>query len=229
MATATRTGIAKAATASAELTDIDVLEVANVDAPANKRPFVVVKSADTPAADSSSSNPADPAPGVVAAPVAPEQQVAVVAALAADPAPEPVTAQPSDPIVTHGEATPVEKRGAKMAKKRLERLEASYVELGKILKELRDEEDAEDESAKSDVAKASEPNPLAPRLEALTKSAADLQAKVVEQENRIAEQDRAIAKQASIIALAKRAPAPNSNSQEGSDIEKAVKPFAWPY
>jgi uncharacterized protein YoxC len=220
MRTATRTSIAKAAAATAELTDVEVLEVANVDAPANKRPFVVVKSAEgtvlpaEPIASAETGAPSTPATETVTAPVTLEQQatdVAAAAALAATPAPEPVA-----------------KRGAKMAKERLDRLATSVSELTKIVKELQDEVDAEGESTdKSKVAKADEPNPLAPKVDELTKSVSDLQVKLDAQAKQIADQSVSIAKQAEIIKAAKQTPAPNSNEPE--EVAKSTaKPFSWP-
>lgn len=242
MATGTRRHIAKATAATGELTDIQVLEVSPVDAAANKRRWLAVKSADSSADGSVAPDdgatpaepaaPSDPAAEVVTAEVTPEQQVidsTAAAALAASPEPEPVIDPPSEPIVPQGEVIPVEKRGAKMAKKRLERLEASHAEIGKILKELRDDVDAEDDATKSGVAKAVEPNPLAPQVEALTKSEADLRATVEKQAKNLESAKQAIAKQADIIAKAKLAPEPNSKTLEGDDTEKSAKPFRWPY
>ena len=224
---AIRTSIAKAATATAELTDIEVLEVANVDAPANKRPFVVVKSAEgseppvVPVANEPAA-PVVPAPEAVTAPVTIEQAAIDAAAAAALAAP---VVPPSEPAAVE---TPIEKRGAKMAKDRLTRLKATHAELGKILKELSDEVAEEEESTKSKVTKADEANPLAPQVEALTRSATDLQAKLAEQEKTIADQGVAIAKQAEIIKAAKRVPAPNSSDPQ-EVVVKAEKKVVWPY
>jgi uncharacterized phage infection (PIP) family protein YhgE len=231
MATAIRTRIAKAEKPTAELTDIEVLEVANVDAPANKRPFIVVKSAEgaepsaepVVAADPGAASTPAPTPEAVAAQAAPEQQVPDASAATPVAAASVSHGADSQPV----QSEPVAKRGAKMAKERLSRLQDAVVQLTAILKELQDEVEAEGESTdKSKVAKADESNPLAPKLEELTKSVSDLQAKLDDQAKQIVEQSVSIAKQAEVIKAARQMPAPNSSEPE--EVSKSAKPFSWP-
>ena len=126
----------------------------------------------------------------------------------------------------------VEKRGAKMAKERLDRLKNVASELAKILSELDDEIDAEggdtggDAGAADKVAKSAEPDPLEAKLAELTQQVAALLAKSDAQAQEIASQKAAIAKQAEVIKAAKMPAPPNSSTPE--PVAKSGKPFAWP-
>ena len=127
------------------------------------------------------------------------------------------------------EKNDVEKRGAKMAKDRLDRMKSAVDSLVGIVKELVDAEGAlegDDSTAATKVAKAADPNPLEPRVIELEKCAATAAETIQKQADEIASQKAALAKQADMLAAARISAKPNSVDPTG---EPAVppRPFDW--
>lgn len=218
--------------ADAVLEDVEVLEVSAVDRAANKRKFILVKNASGNAA------PAEPVPADNVPSVEPGAE-GVQKTEVATPEP-PVTTQETSQEPPKND---VEKRGAKMAKSRLDRLEKAIADLGTILSELKDEVDSESDTegdtgtaTKSKTTKSEDASALEARVEQIAKANSDLQAtvdtqakKIAEQDKVIAEQKSAIAKQAEIILSAKQSAKPNSELPNGDPTPGPDPQFRWKY
>jgi chaperonin cofactor prefoldin len=225
-------------TAAARLTDIEVDEVSMVDKAANKRKYLVVKNAggepvsDPPRATrrprpravspqatlppgaGPRRDPGNTTPAPALSPSAPETAPA--------PAAAPETAAPAAD-------TPVEKRGAKMAKARLARFKAAHQQLGELITELEtataemaDAVDALEEGDATEAAKAA-----ARGESAVVAKVAGLEGRVADLEGQLRTANEKIGKQAEVINKARFDGVGNGNEPDGLGAPPPAK-VIWP-
>lgn len=232
-------------TAAARLTDIEVDEVSMVDKAANKRKYLVVKNAsgapaaDAPAVDPPASTPATPpvgeppapAPvpagepgGATPSPPAPAEPPPVAPAATAS-TPAPTGDSPAPPPTE----TPVEKRGAKMAKARLARFKAAHQQLGELITELETAtaEMADAVDALEDDATDTTKRAVPAESTAVTKMAT-LESRVAELEGKLTSAQEKIAKQADLISKARFGAVGNSREPDGDGGAPAPSKVIWP-
>jgi chaperonin cofactor prefoldin len=225
-------------TAAARLTDIEVDEVSMVDKAANKRKYLVVKNAGGEPVSAPAGDPPAPAPGSVPAGDPPAPAPAPVgdpgnttpAPGPAPSAPETAPAPAAAPETAAPAAdTPVEKRGAKMAKARLARFKAAHQQLGELITELEtataemaDAVDALEEGDATEAAKAA-----ARGESAVVAKVAGLEGRVADLEGQLRTANEKIGKQAEVINKARFDGVGNGNEPDGLGAPPPAK-VIWP-